>query len=83
MGKRDMGNATKRCSGSQASEEQSDAAIVAVSANPFDMGVEHWLRNLDDFRKLSRIGELQTATQKNGREKSMRKARTVSVSAWY
>ncbi len=46
------------------SEEQSDAAIVAVSANPFDMGVEHWLRNLDDFRKLSRIGELQTATQK-------------------
>lgn len=46
------------------SEEQSDAAIVAVSANPFDMGVEHWLRNLDDFRNLSRIGELQTATQK-------------------
>ena len=46
------------------SEEQSDATIVAVSANPFDMGVEHWLRNLDDFRNLSRIGELQTATQK-------------------
>ena len=46
------------------SEEQSDVAIVAVSANPFDMGVEHWLRNLDDFRNLSRIGELQTATQK-------------------
>jgi GTP-binding protein EngB required for normal cell division len=45
-------------------EEQADATIVAVSANPFDMGVEHWLRNIHDFRQLSRIGELQTATQK-------------------
>lgn len=46
------------------SQEQIDAAIVAVSANPFDMGVEHWLRNIADFRNLSRIGELQIATQK-------------------
>ena len=45
-------------------QEQADASIVAVSANPFDMGVEHWLRNIADFRILSRIGELQTATQK-------------------
>lgn len=45
-------------------QEQTDIAIVAVSANPFDMGVEHWLRNIADFRSLSRIGELQTATQK-------------------
>lgn len=43
--------------------EQSDLAIVAVSANPFDMGVEHWLRNLSEFRDLSRIGLLQSATQ--------------------
>lgn len=45
-------------------QEQAETSIVAVSANPFDMGVEHWLRNIDDFRNLSRIGELQTATQK-------------------
>ncbi|WBM41485.1 50S ribosome-binding GTPase [Comamonas aquatica] len=46
------------------SHEQSDVSIVAVSANPFDMGVEHWLRNLSEFRNLSRIGVLQGATQK-------------------
>ena len=45
-------------------QEQTDAAIVAVSANPFDMGVEHWLSNIAEFRNLSRIGELQAATQK-------------------
>ena len=45
-------------------QEQTDAAIVAVAANPFDMGVEHWLRNIAEFRNLSRIGELQAATQK-------------------
>lgn len=45
-------------------QEQTDVAIVAVSANPFDLGVEHWLRNITDFRNLSRIGELQNATQK-------------------
>jgi GTP-binding protein EngB required for normal cell division len=44
-------------------QEQGDLSIVAVSANPFDMGVDHWLRNLSEFRKLSRIGVLQSATQ--------------------
>lgn len=44
--------------------EQSDLSIVAVSANPFDMGVDHWLRNLSEFRTLSRIGVLQLATQR-------------------
>lgn len=46
------------------SQDLADASIVAVSANPFDMGVEHWLRNIQEFRNLSRIEELQTATQK-------------------
>ncbi|MFM2059152.1 MAG: hypothetical protein RLY71_3537 [Pseudomonadota bacterium] len=45
-------------------QEQLDASVVAVSANPFDMGVEHWLQNISEFRNLSRIGELQIATQK-------------------
>lgn len=44
-------------------QEQSDLSIVAVSANPFDMGVDHWLRNISEFRNLSRIGALQSATQ--------------------
>ncbi|WP_313316096.1 LeoA/HP0731 family dynamin-like GTPase [Pulveribacter sp.] len=44
-------------------QEQSEASIVAVSANPFDLGVEHWLRNLSEFRSLSRISTLQSATQ--------------------
>ncbi len=44
------------------SQDRADISIVAVSANPFDMGVEHWLNNLPDFRNLSRIEELQTAT---------------------
>lgn len=46
-----------------APQEQSELSIVAVSANPFDMGVEHWLSNLPEFRNLSRIGVLQNATQ--------------------
>lgn len=45
-------------------QEQADIAVVAVSANPFDMGTEHWLRNIAEFRSLSRIGELQAATRR-------------------
>lgn len=37
-------------------------SIVAVSANPFDMGVDHWLENLKQFKALSRISTLQEAT---------------------
>ena len=44
-------------------QEQNDLSIVAVSANPFDKGVEHWLSNLAEFRKISRIGVLQSATK--------------------
>ncbi|MEN7528660.1 LeoA/HP0731 family dynamin-like GTPase [Cupriavidus sp. DL-D2] len=42
--------------------EAKELAIVAVAANPFDMGTEHWLQNLETFRELSRIGLLQYAT---------------------
>lgn len=37
-------------------------SVVAVAANPFDMGIEHWLSNMDTFRLLSHIDSLQTAT---------------------
>lgn len=37
-------------------------SVVAVAANPFDMGIEHWLSNMETFRLLSHIDSLQTAT---------------------
>ena len=51
-------------------QEAAELSIVAVAANPFDLGVEHWLRNLEQFKALSHISALQTATagkiQQNG-----------------
>ncbi|GAA7408110.1 hypothetical protein HpCK98_09960 [Helicobacter pylori] len=38
--------------------------IVAVAANPYDLGVEHWLKHKEEFQKLSHIKTLQDATQK-------------------
>ncbi|ECQ3650473.1 labile enterotoxin output A [Salmonella enterica] len=44
-------------------EQECDAlSIVAVAANPFDMGTEYWLENPDKFRALSHISTLQQAT---------------------
>lgn len=43
-------------------EEIQQLAIVAVAADPFAMGTEHWLSNLDTFRELSHIKLLQQAT---------------------
>lgn len=43
-------------------EEQNDLSIVAVAANPFDMGTEYWLGNSEKFKALSHIEKLQTAT---------------------
>ena len=37
-------------------------SIVAVSANPFDNGIEYWIENLAEFKKLSHISILQEAT---------------------
>ena len=42
--------------------EQDKLSIVAVAANPFDMGTEYWLSNPDKFRSLSHIAWLQAAT---------------------
>lgn len=42
--------------------EASQLSIVAVAANPFDLGVEHWLQNSSEFKKLSHIELLQQAT---------------------
>jgi GTP-binding protein EngB required for normal cell division len=37
-------------------------SIVAVAANPFDMGTEYWLERLGQFKALSHITSLQQAT---------------------
>ncbi|OLQ58124.1 labile enterotoxin output A [Helicobacter pylori] len=49
-------------------EEKESLAIVAVSANPYDLGVEHWLKHKEEFQKLSHIKTLQDATQKKIKE---------------
>lgn len=43
-------------------KEALDLSIVAVAANPFDMGTEYWLDNIEKFRQLSHISKLQEAT---------------------
>lgn len=44
--------------------EAAQLSIVGVAANPFDLGTEHWLSNLEQFKALSHIGLLQAATSK-------------------
>lgn len=43
-------------------QEISDLNIVAVSANPFDEGVDYWMQNRDEFEQLSHIRLLQNTT---------------------
>ncbi|GAB0030855.1 hypothetical protein yangon129_06960 [Helicobacter pylori] len=49
-------------------EEKESLAIVAVAANPYDLGVEHWIKHKEEFQKLSHIQTLQDATQKKIKE---------------
>ncbi|GAA7686397.1 hypothetical protein MMM7_08240 [Helicobacter pylori] len=49
-------------------EEKEGLIIVAVAANPFDLGVKHWLKHKEEFQKLSHIKTLQDATQKKIKE---------------
>jgi GTP-binding protein EngB required for normal cell division/uncharacterized membrane-anchored protein YhcB (DUF1043 family) len=43
-------------------DEVDNLSVVAVAANPFDMGTEYWLNNLEKFKQLSHIDSLQAAT---------------------
>ena len=43
-------------------DSSEELSIVAVSANPFEQGVDHWLQHMDEFKKISHIGDLQHAT---------------------
>ncbi|GAA8819004.1 50S ribosome-binding GTPase [Helicobacter pylori] len=49
-------------------KEKESLSIVAVAANPYDLGVEHWLKHQEEFQKLSHIKALQDATQKKIKE---------------
>ncbi|GAA7378133.1 50S ribosome-binding GTPase [Helicobacter pylori] len=49
-------------------KEKEGLIIAAVAANPFDLGVEHWLKHQEEFQKLSHIKALQDATQKKIKE---------------
>ncbi|WP_187896236.1 LeoA/HP0731 family dynamin-like GTPase [Helicobacter pylori] len=49
-------------------KEKEGLSIVAVAANPYDLGVEHWLEHQEEFQKLSHIKTLQDATQKKIKE---------------
>ncbi len=49
-------------------KEKESMSIVAVAANPYDLGVEHWLKHQEEFQKLSHIKALQDATQKKIKE---------------
>ncbi len=49
-------------------KEKESLSVVAVAANPFDLGVEHWLKHKEEFQKLSHIKTLQDATQKKIKE---------------
>ena len=64
-------------------QEAAELSIVAVAANPFDMGVEHWLANLEQFKELSHIATLQTATtgkiQQNGGSAALANEMRASV----
>lgn len=44
------------------SNEIDELRIVAISANPFDEGVDYWMKNKDEFNQLSHIKLLQNAT---------------------
>lgn len=49
-------------------KEKESLSIVAVAANPFGLGLEHWLKHKEEFQKLSHIKTLQDATQKKIKE---------------
>lgn len=41
--------------------EKNTMSLVAVSANPFDMGLDYWFENTEKFQQISRIDKLQRA----------------------
>ncbi len=44
-------------------QEAERLSIVAVSANPYEQGIDYWLANREQHHQLSRIATLQKATE--------------------
>ncbi|GAA7035618.1 hypothetical protein AOH447_04720 [Helicobacter pylori] len=49
-------------------KEKEGLNIVAVAANPFNEGLEYWLKHKEEFQKLSHTKTFQDATQKKIKE---------------
>ncbi|GAA7519936.1 hypothetical protein JP0545_12540 [Helicobacter pylori] len=49
-------------------KEREGLSIVAVAANPFNEGLEYWLKHKEEFQKLSHTKTFQDATQKKIKE---------------
>lgn len=60
-------------------QELSELAIVAVAANPFDMGIEYWLDNKEKFKAISHIDKLQSLTAEKVRENGGQMAVVLEV----
>ncbi|MCG4453300.1 50S ribosome-binding GTPase [Pseudomonas sp. MMS21-TM103] len=64
-------------------QEVAELSIVAVAANPFDLSAEHWLANVEQFKALSHIATLQSATtdkiQQNGGNAALANEMRASV----
>ncbi|MBE1555998.1 LeoA/HP0731 family dynamin-like GTPase [Sporosarcina limicola] len=45
-----------------------EVSIVAVSADPFGEGIDYWLSKLTEYKGISRIGDLQSATTQKIKE---------------
>lgn len=65
-------------------QEVASLSIVAVSADPYGQGMEHWLANQQQHRQLSRIATLQAATEtkiqaSGGTEKLVAETRTSII----
>lgn len=64
-------------------QEVAELSIAAVAANPFDQGVEYWLANAEQFKALSHIATLQSATtdkiQQNGGNAALANEMRASV----
>ena len=67
------------------SQQEADAlSVVAVSADPYEQGIDYWLANQQKHRQLSRIATLQNATERKiqtsgGTEKLVAETRTTII----
>lgn len=62
-------------------QEKSELKIIGISANPFNKGIEYWLKEKDLYLKLSRINILQELTELHlkGSKENLIKAQSLSV----